>query len=76
MSRKLAPVKVRDFRQFLKTVGCTYERTQGDHEIWSKPGLLRPVVFPTKDKEITTFFIRSNLRTLGLTDQEYFNLIQ
>ncbi len=75
MSRKIVPIKIRDFRQFLKTVGCSYERTQGDHEVWSKPGLLRPVVFPVKDKELTPFYIKSNLRTLKLTDDEYLKLI-
>lgn len=75
MSRKIVPIKIRDFRKFLKTVGCTYERTEGDHEIWSRDGLLRPVVFPIKDKEIVPFYIRSNLRTLNLTEKEYHNLI-
>lgn len=75
MSRKITPIKVRQFRSFLKVAGCTYDRIKGDHEIWVKPGLKRPIVFPIKDKEITPRIIVSNLNTLGISPQEYLNLI-
>lgn len=75
MSRRITPVKIRAFRQFLKAIGCTYSRTEGDHEIWVKKGLLRPIVFPVKDKELTAFFIKNNLKTLGISDDEFIKLI-
>lgn len=61
------PVKVSDFRKFLSSQGFTFDRTKGDHEIWIKPGVNRPVVFPTKDKELSPFFIKSNLKTMELS---------
>lgn len=75
MSRRITPVKVRAFRQFLKSIGCIYLRTEGDHEIWTKTGLNRPVVFPTKHKELTVFFIKNNLKTLGIADEEFLKLL-
>lgn len=74
MSR-IAPVKVKQFRSFLKIVGCTFDRVKGDHEIWVKKGLTRPIVFPIKDKELTPFIVKSNLRTLSISEEEFLSLI-
>lgn len=33
------------FRKFLEHKGLKHLRTKGDHEMWSKAEMLRPVVF-------------------------------
>lgn len=43
--------------------------------ISSKPGILRPVVIPDYD-EVPVFVIRNNLRTAGLSREEYFRLLE
>lgn len=72
---KLAPIKRAKFETFLRLIGCTLKRTKGDHLIYVRPGLKRPVVI-TADKEVPVFIIRTNLRTLGLSIEEYITIIE
>jgi len=55
--------------------GCIYSRTKGDHMIYHYPGAIRPVVIP-KYKEVPAFVIRNNMRTIGMTRDEYFVLLE
>ncbi|MCX6794324.1 MAG: type II toxin-antitoxin system HicA family toxin [Candidatus Gottesmanbacteria bacterium] len=71
---KLAPIKRSKFEIFLRLIGCTLKRTKGDHLIYVRPGLKRPVVI-TADKEVPVFIIRTNLRTLDMSIEEYLNII-
>ncbi len=71
---KVTPIKREKFEAFLRLVGCTLKRIKGDHLIYSRQGLKRPVVI-TADKEVPVFIIRSNLRTLGMSPEEYLNII-
>ena len=64
------------FREsFLFYVGCHYERKKGDHRIYGRSDLKRPVVFP-EDKEIPVFIIRNNLRVLGISHNEFLNILE
>lgn len=71
----LVPVKFTKFEKFLREVGCRKKRTKGDHVIYDRSDLRRPVVVP-KGREVTPFIIRSNLRTLGLSVKEYQALLK
>lgn len=71
---KLGPVKRRKFELFLRLVGCSLKRTKGDHLIYTRAGLNRPVVITT-DPEVPVFIIRTNLRTLGMSIEEYLNCL-
>lgn len=70
----LAPVHWRDFEKFLSFVGCTFVREKGDHRVWDRVGLKRPVVIP-KIKSIPVFVIRNNLRVLGIPVSDYLEMI-
>ena len=72
---RLNPVKRKKFEMFLKFVGCHLKRIKGDHFIFDRPGLERPVVF-TADSEVPVFIIRNNLRTLGISVEEYLNIME
>lgn len=60
-------VPTKDFRKFVQGEGCTYMRTKGSHESWSKPGMMRPVVFQSNVKEVPEFIVKNNLKALGVT---------
>lgn len=62
------------FEKFVLFVGCCYERKRGDHRIYGRSDLKRPVVFP-QDKEIPIFVIRNNLRVLGISTEEYLRIL-
>jgi len=71
---RLKPVSWKKFEKFVFYVGCYYERKSGDHRIYGRSDLNRPVVFP-EDKEIPVFIIRNNLRTLGISHNGYLSIL-
>jgi len=48
-------------------------RQKGDHRIYHKPGLIRPLVIPA-ERSLPTFIIRNNLRVLGIGTEEYLRI--
>ncbi len=64
-------VQIKIFEKF----GGLYSRTKGDHMIYHYPGTIRPIIIP-KYKEVPTFVIRNNMRTIGMTRNEYFALLE
>lgn len=71
----LIPIHWRKFEKFLLFVGCRFEREKGDHRIYWREGLRRPVVIP-RDKELPVFIIRNNLRILGINSEEYLEILK
>jgi len=78
MSKTLYPVKLNVRRAFLKSQNL--EPILGSkHEKWSKPGLKRPVVFPTHGqgkKEIVPKIISTNLDTLGVSVEDFIKFVE
>lgn len=72
---RLTPIKRKKFEKFLKYIGCDLKRMEGDHLIFDRAGLDRPVVI-TADKEIPVFIIRNNLRTLKITPEEFLEILK
>ena len=72
---RLTPLKRKKFEKFLTYIGCQYKRQKGDHIIYDRNDLKRPVVFTT-DTEIPIFIIRNNLRTLGISIAEFFDIMK
>jgi len=70
----LVPTDWKRFEKFLSFVGCTLLREKGDHRIWGRTGLIRPVVLP-KTSKIPIFVIRNNLRVLGISVAEYLDIM-
>jgi predicted RNA binding protein YcfA (HicA-like mRNA interferase family) len=56
------------------SAGFAFKRQTGSHRSYVKPGVIRPVVIPTYD-EVPVFIIRNNLRTAGLSRDDYFKLL-
>ena len=70
----LRPIHYRKFEQFLAKIGCHLVRQEGDHRVWDRSDLIRPVIVRTK-KDLPVFEIKSNLRTLHISTEEYLNLL-
>jgi hypothetical protein len=49
-------------------------RQEGSHRSYVKEGIARPIVIPTYT-ELPIAIIRSNLRTDGISREEYFRLL-
>lgn len=74
MSPALRPIPYSKFEKFLKAIGCHLKRQEGDHRVWDRLGLIRPIIVRTK-KDLPIMEIKSNLRTLGMTNEEYLNIL-
>jgi predicted RNA binding protein YcfA (HicA-like mRNA interferase family) len=72
---RLTPVSWKQFDKFLTFVGCEFKRARGDHRIYWRNGLDRPIVIP-RDTELPIFIIRNNLRVLGLSVDEYLKIME
>jgi len=71
----LIPIKRAKFEKFLLFIGCKYKRSKGDHFIYDREDLKRPIVI-TADREVPVFIIRNNLRTLGLSVEEFLTILE
>lgn len=71
---KLAPIHWRRFERVLVYLGCCFIREKGDHRIYTRDGLPRPLVVP-RDTQLPVFIIRNNLRVLGVSIEEYLNVL-
>ncbi|MDA0738451.1 MAG: type II toxin-antitoxin system HicA family toxin [Nitrospirae bacterium] len=72
---RITPLSAKKFRKILEKAGFTLVRTEGDHFVFVKPGLSRPLVVPDWD-EVPVFIIKNNLRTAGMSREEYFSYLK
>jgi len=73
---RITPLKKQKWIKFLEEIGCIFLRHGGgDHVLYNRPGLKRPIVF-TEDAEISVTLIVSNLKTLGMSREEYLAIIE
>lgn len=72
---RLAPVHYKKLARVFEYKGFRHIRTSGDHLVYSKEGILRPIVIPMY-KEIPEFIILRNLKTAGITRKEYLKLLK
>ncbi|MBW6487345.1 MAG: type II toxin-antitoxin system HicA family toxin [Syntrophobacterales bacterium] len=54
--------------------GFSCVRIEGDHYVYTKDGVARPIVIPDW-REIPVFIIKNNLRSGNITREEYFTLL-
>jgi len=55
--------------------GFVVDRQKGSHVVMTKAGVARPLVIPDHAKEITDGTLRTNIRTAGLTVEEFKALL-
>jgi predicted RNA binding protein YcfA (HicA-like mRNA interferase family) len=71
---RLRPVSYKRLAKVFEAEGFRCVRTAGDHMVFTKPGVVRPVVMP-KYAAVPVFVIKNNLRTAGLCRERYFELL-
>ena len=72
---QVKPTHYQDQVKIFEKAGCVYSRTKGDHLIYHYLGAIRPVVIP-KYKEVPAFVVKNNMRTIGMTRDEYFAFLE
>ena len=73
MSR-IVPIHYHKLVRVLEMEGFTYVRERGDHMIFSKGGILRPIVVPRYDP-LPVFIIKNVLRTAQISRERYLELL-
>ncbi|OHA93489.1 MAG: hypothetical protein A3H52_02225 [Candidatus Zambryskibacteria bacterium RIFCSPLOWO2_02_FULL_39_26] len=71
---RIQSVHWKEFEKFLFRVGCEFKREKGDHRIYWKAGISRPIVIP-RDTQLPAFIILNNLRILSISRDEYLKII-
>jgi predicted RNA binding protein YcfA (HicA-like mRNA interferase family) len=71
---KISSIPAWKLRKIFEMAGYVCVRTEGDHFVFTKQGVMRPVVIPDW-KEVPVFIIKNNIRTAGITRDEYFALL-
>lgn len=69
------PIAWHEFEKFLLYVGCVFKRQKGDHRVYWRSDLNRPVILPTY-KALPVFIIRNNLRILGISVDQYLQILK
>lgn len=72
---KLSPVSYKILARVFERVGFRCVREEGDHLVYTKAEVLRPVVIP-KYAAVPVFIIKNNLRTAGISRDLYFELLE
>ena len=55
--------------------GFQYDRQEGEHLIYVRAGVRRPIVIPTYHA-VPLFIIKNLLRTSGMSRERYFELLK
>lgn len=71
---KFTPIDWRTLERVFLAAGFRFARQEGSHRSYVKPGVSRPVVIPAYS-EVPVFIIRNNLKTAGLSRDDYFRLL-
>ena len=74
--KKLSNITLDEFRAFLKAKGLTMQRTNGGHEMWSREGMLRPVVFQTHIDPLPEFVVKNNLAAIDVSRKEFLEFFE
>jgi predicted RNA binding protein YcfA (HicA-like mRNA interferase family) len=72
---RITPVHWRVLEKVFLAAGFRFVRQQGSHRAYVKPGIARPIVIPAYE-QVPVAIIRNNLKTAGITRDEYFRLLQ
>ena len=72
---RIVPVHWRDLERVFLRAGYTFARQEGSHRAYVKEGAARPVVIPAYP-EVPVAIIRNNLKTAGISREDYFRLLK
>jgi len=75
MSPRITPISWKILEKIFILDGFVYKRTRGDHRLYEKPGVIRPIVIPMYD-EVDDDIIHANMRTSGMSRDHYFKLLK
>jgi len=71
---RLTPIHWKLLEKFFLARGFKFARQAGSHRSYIKEGISRPVIIPTYT-EVPVSIIKNNLKTAGITRDEYLSFL-
>ena len=71
---KICTIHYRKLARVFERKGFVLDRQEGDHLIYVRKDIKRPIIIPMY-KSIPVFIILNNLKTAGISRQEYLELL-
>jgi len=71
----LRPAHYKTLIALFERDGFIFARQRGDHLVYVKPGVARPLVIPAY-REVPVFSIKNLMSTAGMSREQYFELLQ
>lgn len=71
----IRPIPFQRLARVFERDGFRFDRQEGDHRIYTKPGVRRPLVIPMYSS-VPVFIINNLLRTAQMSRQRYFELLK
>ncbi len=71
---RITPLHWQVLERVFLAAGFRFVRQSGSHRSYFKEGIPRPVVIPAYD-DVPVAIIRNNLKTAGISRDEYFQLL-
>lgn len=71
---RIQSIHWKEFEKFLFKAGCVFKREKGDHRVYWKDGIKRPIIVP-RDTSLPAFIILNNLKVLGISREDYLKEI-
>lgn len=75
-TKKLSNISIAKFQAFLDLCLCKQIGIKGGHEKWTRVDLTRPIVFQTHIDPIPEFIVKNNLRGLGYSKKQFFEILE
>ena len=72
---KIAPISYKKLGKVFESEGFRLLRQKGDHLVYIKKGILRPVVIP-RHENIPVFIIKNNLKDGRISRERYLELLE
>ena len=72
---RLVPTDWQTLIKIFQAYGCRYKRKKGSQHILTHPDAKRAVVIPEYE-EIDIDIIKSNMRTVGMSREKFFELLE
>lgn len=72
---RLTPQNYKKLVGVFEKLGFIFDRQEGDHLVYVKSGIRRPIVIPMY-KDVPVFIILNNIRSAEITREQFLKLIK
>ncbi|OGI73091.1 hypothetical protein A3D42_02090 [Candidatus Nomurabacteria bacterium RIFCSPHIGHO2_02_FULL_41_18] len=71
---KVTPIHYKKLVKVFEYLNFHFDRQEGDHLIYVKNGIKRPVVIPMYD-DVPVFIIKNDIKLAGVSRSEYMKIL-